>query len=109
MKKLLSGLIFLNVLAIGPVQAHANDGDPLLTQPEFADRAHRAELLAERVKRVNLYQTKIDKLHFNGDQWQRRGPAVGVPELDASAAGAALALLIGGTYVLLERRKRVHA
>jgi hypothetical protein len=85
---------------------HANDGS-LLTQEEFAKRAHKAEAMAERVKRVHTYENKINKLHNNGAQWERRGPAVSIPELDANAAGAALALLLGGAYVLIERRKRV--
>jgi hypothetical protein len=107
MKKLLSGLVLLNVLVVGVAQVHAKDGDPLLTQEEFAKRAHKAEAIAERVKRVHTYENKINKLHLNNGQWERRGPAVAIPELDANAAGAALALLLGGAYVLIERRKRV--
>jgi hypothetical protein len=38
-----------------------------------------------------------------------RGGAVSAPEFDASAAGAALALLVGGALVLAERRRRVKA
>jgi hypothetical protein len=34
---------------------------------------------------------------------------VSAPEFDASAAGAALALLVGGALVLAERRRRVKA
>ncbi|MEY4577880.1 MAG: hypothetical protein RL701_2583 [Pseudomonadota bacterium] len=107
MKKLLSALVLLNVLGFGTASAHALDGAPRLNQAEFASRIHKAELLAERVKRVQTYENKIKKLEFNNTQWERRGPAVQIPELDANAAGAALALLIGGTFVLVERRKRV--
>lgn len=105
MKKLLSGLVFANVLLVGAAQAHANDG--FMTQSEFANRAHNAEALAERVKRVNTYQTKIDKMHFNNGEWERRSPTVQIPELDANAAGAALVLLVGGALVLVDRKKRV--
>lgn len=106
MKKLLSVLVLLNVLVVGVAQVHAKDGD-LMTQSEFAERARKAEALAERVKRVHTYENKINKLHFNNGQWERRGPTVAIPELDANAAGAALALLLGGAYVLIARRKRV--
>jgi hypothetical protein len=108
MKKLLSGLVLLNALVIGaPLsRAHADDGSNLLTKSEFADRARKAEALAERVKRVNAYQAQVKKLQFNSGEWERRGPAVQIPELDANAAGAALALLIGGGLVLVERKKR---
>jgi hypothetical protein len=106
MKKLLSGLVLLNVLALGGVtQVHADAGH-LLTQEEFMTRAHRAEALAERVKRVQTYSGKINKLNMDNG-WQRRGPAISIPELDANAAGAALALLLGGAYMLIERKKRL--
>ncbi len=36
----------------------------------------------------------------------RRPPAAGVPELDPNAAGAALALLLGGVAVVLAGRRR---
>jgi hypothetical protein len=107
MKKLLSGLVFANVLLLGAAQAHADDGSALMNQSEFAKRARNAEALAERVKRVNTYQTKVDKMHFNNGEWERRSPTVQIPELDANAAGAALALLIGGALVLVDRKKRV--
>lgn len=107
MKKLLSGLVLLNALIFGAPLAHADNGpDNLLTKTEFADRARKAEALAERVKRVNAYQTQVKKLQFNSGEWERRGPAVQIPELDANAAGAALALLIGGGLVLVDRKKR---
>jgi hypothetical protein len=106
MKKLLSGLVLLNALVIGAPLAHAEEGENLLTKSQFADRAHKAEELAERVKRVNAYQAQVKKLEFNNGEWERRGPAVQIPELDANAAGAALALLIGGGLVLVERKKR---
>ena len=107
MKNLLSGLVLANVLLVGAAQAHADDGASLMTQTEFANRAHKAEALAERVKRVNSYQTKVDKLHFNNGEWQRRSPTVQIPELDGRAAGAALALLVGGALVLVDRKKRL--
>ena len=106
MKKLLSGLVLANVLLLGAAQAHAEDG-AFMSQSEFANRARNAEALAERVKRVNTYQTKIDKMHFNNGEWERRSPTVQIPELDANAAGAALALLVGGAFVLVDRKKRV--
>jgi len=109
MKKLLSGFVLANVLLLGAAQAHADDAKPFISQSEFAERARKAEALAERVKRVNTYQTKIDKLHFNNGEWERRSPTVQIPELDANAAGAALALLIGGALVLVDRKKRVAA
>jgi hypothetical protein len=109
MKKLLSGLVLLNVLGFGVAQAHAADGDSLLSQAEFAARAHKAEALNERAKRINTYENKIAKMHSNANQWERRGPMVQIPELDANAAGAALVLLIGGAFVLVERRKQVTA
>lgn len=106
MKKLLSGLVLLHVLALGGVtQVHADAGQ-MLTQDEFMTRAHRAEALAERVKRVQTYSGKINKLQMDNG-WQRRGPTVSIPELDANAAGAALALLLGGAYMLIERKKRL--
>jgi hypothetical protein len=109
MNKLLSGLVLFSVLGLGVTSAHANQGEPLLSQAEFSVRAHHAEQLAERVKRVQSYQTKINKLGFNNTQWERRGPTMQIPELDANAAGAALALLIGGAFALVERRKQLTA
>ena len=107
MKTFLSGLVLLNVLAFGGVaQVHAKDGGPLMTQSEFAARAKKAEALAERVRRVHTYDDKINKL-ANKSGWERKGPSVNIPELDPNAAGAALALLIGGAFVLVDRRKRV--
>jgi len=78
MKKLLSGLVLLNVLIIGAplAHAHADEGTNLMTKAEFAARARKAEALAERMKRVNTYQAKMKKLQFNGSEWERRGPAV---------------------------------
>jgi hypothetical protein len=109
MKTFLSGLVLLNVLAIGGVaQVHAKDGDPLMNQADFAARAQRAEALAERVRRVHTYDDKINKLANHGN-WERRGPSVDIPELDPKAAGAAIALLVGGAFVLVDRRKRVTA
>jgi hypothetical protein len=106
MKKLLSGLVLLNALMFGAPLAHADNGSNLLSKSEFAERARKAEALAERVKRVNAYQAQVKKLQFNSGEWERRGPAVQIPELDANAAGAALALLIGGGLVLVDRKKR---
>ena len=106
MKKLLTGFVLLNALVIGAPLAHADNGSNLLTKAEFAARAQKAEALAERMKRVNTYQTQMKKLQFNSGGWERRGPAMQIPELDANAAGAALALLIGGGLVLVDRKKR---
>lgn len=99
----------LTGLGMGVTSAHADAGAPLLSASEFSERARKAELLAERVKRVHMYENKIKKLNYNNNQWERLGPAVQIPELDANAAGAALALLIGGAFVLIERRKQVTA
>ena len=108
MKTLLTGLVLLNVLAFGGVaQVHAKDGDPLVTQAEFEARAHKAEALAERVRRVHTYGDKVNKLALSHGNWQRVGPTAYIPELDPNAAGAALALLVGGAFVLVERRKRL--
>lgn len=110
MKKLLSGLVLLNALVFGAPLAHADNGPSnLMTKSEFAERARKAEALAERVKRVHAYQAQVKKLQFNNGEWQRRGPAVQIPELDANAAGAALALLIGGGLVLADRKRRAAA
>jgi hypothetical protein len=106
MKTLLSGLVFLNVLVAGVAQVHAKDGDPL-TQAEFEARAQKAEALAERVRRVHTYNDKLGKLNLKHGNWQRQGPSVNIPELDPKAAGAALALLVGGAFVLIDRKKRV--
>ena len=107
MKTFLAGLVLLNVLAIGGVaQVHAKDGD-LMTQGEFAARAQKAEALAERVRRVHTYDDKMNKLANSKGGWERKGPGVNIPELDPNAAGAALALLVGGAFVLVDRRKRV--
>jgi hypothetical protein len=106
MKSVLSGLVLLMVLAVGVAQVHAKDGDPLITQAEFANRAMKAEALAERVRRVHTYGDKLNKLQLKGN-WERRGPTAYIPELDPNAAGAAITLLIGGALVLIERRKRL--
>jgi hypothetical protein len=106
MKKVLWGLVVLNVLMFGGARAYANDG-PLLSAQEFDLRARRAEALTTRVKRVGEYEQKITKMHINQGGWERRGPAVSIPELDANAASAALALLLGGALVLADRKKRL--
>jgi hypothetical protein len=107
MKSVLSGLVLLIVLAVGVAQVHAKDGDPLITQAEFAARAKKAEALAERVRRVHTYGDKLNKLQLTKGNWERRGPTAYIPELDPNAAGAAVALLLGGALVLVERRKRL--
>jgi hypothetical protein len=107
MKSLLSGLLFLNVLFVGVAQVHAKGGEGYMTQAEFASRAKKAEALAERVRRVHTYGGKLNKLHLTKGNWERRGPTVYIPELDPKAAGAAVALLIGGAFALVGRRKRV--
>ncbi|HEY2736170.1 MAG TPA: hypothetical protein VGI70_19365 [Polyangiales bacterium] len=104
--KILSGLVFLFVLAVGVAQVHAN-GDPLLTQAEFAARAKKAEALAERVHRVQTYNDKYGKMQMAKGNWERVAPTAYVPELDPNAAGAAIALLVGGALVMVERRKRI--
>ena len=107
MKNFLSGLVLLNVLFFGVATVHAKEGDSLVTQKEFAARAQKAEALAERVRRVRTYNDKVNKMHIAQGTWERRGPTVYIPELDPKAAGAAVALLIGGAFALIERRKRV--
>jgi hypothetical protein len=108
MKTFVLGLVALNVLAFGGVaQVHAKDGDPLVPQAEFAARAQKAEALAERVRRVHTYGDKVNKLANSHGNWERRGPTANIPELDPRAAGAAIALLIGGAFVLVDRRKRL--
>jgi len=106
MKRVLSGLVLIGVLGMGVSSVHASD-EPLATQAEFEARARKAEALSERMQRVNDYKEKA-KLRY-GQTWERRGPSVNVPELDPSAAGSALALLIGGALVLADRRKRQTA
>jgi hypothetical protein len=101
MKAQIASLILFATLLIGS-QASAQDPIP---EHEFALRAHHAEMLGERIRRTHQYQEKVLKLRYN--QFERRGPTVQVPELDAKASGAALALLIGGALVLVDRRKRV--
>jgi hypothetical protein len=39
---------------------------------------------------------------------KRRGGGRHAPEFDPKASGAALALLVGGTLLLSERRRRLH-
>lgn len=106
MKNLLSGLVLLSALFFGVADVHAKDGDQLMSQKEFAARAQKAEALAERVRRVRTYSDKVKKIPGQG-AWERRGPTVYIPELDPKAAGAAVALLLGGVFALVERRKRV--
>jgi hypothetical protein len=111
MKTLLSGLVLLNILGFGvvgtsPARADSSDGE-LIKQNEYAARVHKAEELGERVKRVHAYEKSIKTLEHNNGEWERRGPTVQIPELDAHAAGAALALLIGGAFVLVERKKQL--
>ena len=80
--------------------------NPSLTQAEFEARARKAEALSERVKRVNNYKDKISQ-DCRSDK--AAGSAAGlpwIPELDPGAAGSALALLIGGGFVLADRRKQ---
>ena len=108
MTRILSGLLLVSVLGFGTVTTVHASGEPLATQAEFEARARKAEALSERVRRVNTYKDKIAKTRIGQMQWERRGPSVNVPELDPSAAGSALALLIGGALVLVDRRKR-HA
>jgi hypothetical protein len=106
MKKVLWGLVLMNVCLLGGARAYAHDGE-LLTAKEFELRARKAEAMQVRVQRVGEYEKKITKMHIDQGVWERRGPAVSIPELDASAASAALALLIGGAAVLADRKKRL--
>jgi hypothetical protein len=105
MKRTVSTLVLAGVLVLGgSVSAFAKD--KLLTQQEFAARAHRAECLAERVRRIHTYQQKLNKLRFGHGKWHPRGPQVNVPELSANVAGSALALLLGGALAMADRRRR---
>jgi hypothetical protein len=106
MNRVLSGLVLASLLGLGTVNTVHASGDPLTTQAEFEARARKAEMLSERVRRVNTYKDKIAQSRLGQQQWEKRGPSVNVPELDPSAAGSALALLIGGALVLIDRRKR---
>lgn len=108
MKNLLSSLVLVSALLLATAApAAADSGNPLLSHEEFQVRAQRAEALAERVKRLQTYQIKLNKLGHNSIHV--RGPSIGVPELDPSAASGALALLLGGSLVLVDRRKRLLA
>lgn len=95
----LLGLVFVFAMLTGTAFA-----EPLTTQ-EFSLRAHHAEALQERVRRVHLYQTKLANKQLGA--LERRGPSLNVPELDPKAGGSALALLLGGALVLVNRRKRI--
>jgi len=108
MNKRLSSLLGSAVIGLGLCvgQALAQD-DNFVSEAEFQARAHNAEAMIERAKRITAYEKKIRKLQADVGQWQQRGPTVQVPELDAQAAGAALALLVGGAFVLSERRKQL--
>jgi hypothetical protein len=107
MKSLLSSLVLVSALLLSTAAPAA--ANPLLNHEEFQARAQRAEALAERVKRVHTYEKKLNKLRFGQTCWRRRGPTLDVPELDPGAASGALALLLGGTLVLVDRRKRLLA
>ena len=106
MNRILSGLVLVSVLGLGAVSTVRASDEPLATQAEFEARARKAEALSERVNRVNTYKDKIAKTHIGQQYWERRGPSVNIPELDPSAAGSALALLIGGALVLVDRKRR---
>jgi hypothetical protein len=108
MNRVLSGLVLASLLGLGTVSTVHASGEPLATQAEFEARARKAEMLSERVRRVNTYKEKIAQTRLGQQSWEKRGPSVNVPELDPSAAGSALALLIGGALVMIDRRKR-HA
>lgn len=93
-------------LLLGTAMPAAANG-ARLTRQEFAQRAHRAEALAERVKRLREYSKKLNALRFghHGPQPRRHAATMGVvPELDANAAASALALLVGGLFVLCDSR-----
>jgi hypothetical protein len=107
MNRVLSGLVLVSVLGLGLVSTVQASDEPLKTQAEFEARARKAEALSERVKRVNTYKDKIAQTRFGQIGWERRGPSVNVPELDPGAAGSALALLIGGALVLVDRKRRL--
>jgi hypothetical protein len=105
MNRILSALVFVSVLGLGTATVHASGGNTL-TQAEFEARAQKAELLSERVRRVNSYKQKIAQSRFANAGFERRGPSVNVPELDPSAAAGGVALLLGGALVLADRRRR---
>lgn len=106
MNRFLSGVVLVSVLGLGAVSTVRASDEPLATQAEFEARARKAEALSERVNRVNTYKDKIAKTNIGQQYWERRGPSVNIPELDPSAAGSALALLIGGALVLVDRKRR---
>ena len=106
MRNILSGFVLVSVLGLGTVSTVRASDEPLSTQAEFEARARKAEALSERVIRVNSYKEKIKQTRFGHMEWERRGPSVNIPELDPSAAGSALALLIGGALVLVDRKRR---
>jgi len=107
MNRILTGLVLAAFLGLGSVASVQASGGSLDTQAEFEARAKKAEALSERVRRVNSYKEKVAKMRIGQPTLERRGPSLNVPELDPSAAGGALALLIGGALVLADRRKRI--
>lgn len=104
MKRIVSILVLASAVLLGGAASAFATDKQLLTQEEFEARARRAESLAERVRRIHTYQNKLNKLR--GGKWKPRGPLGNVPELDASVAGSAFALLVGGALVVSDRRRR---
>jgi len=106
MNKHLSSVLAGAVIGFGLCVSQAQaDSGKFVSQSEFQKRAHNAEAVDERAKRISAYEKKTDKLQGNAGKLQQRNPTVKIPELDPQAAGAALALLLGGAFVLSERRK----
>jgi hypothetical protein len=94
MKKLFGGtLVIWSLLAIAPAAGFADSGR--------TSRIERSHSVCSNVK----YEPKFRRWH------QVRGEkAEGVPELDPSVAGQALAVVIGGSAVLLGKaRKRARS
>jgi hypothetical protein len=106
MKRTVSTLVLAGLLTLVGSASSAFASGNLLTQSEFESRSHRAECLAERVRRIHTYQKKLNKLKYGHNKWKPRGPSVQVPELSANVAGSALSLLLGGALVLSDRRRR---
>lgn len=106
MQRIVSILVLAGFVLVGSATGALATDKQLLTQAEFEARAHRAECLAERMRRIHSYQTKLNKLRHKHNKWRPRGPSAHVPELDANVGGSALALLLGGAFVISDRRRR---
>jgi hypothetical protein len=101
-------ILTFSIILGSAVPAFAEDEATLpLSRSEFEVRAHRAEELAARVKRIATYSKKLHDLSLRRGTFVPRGPVVNVPELGRDAMGGALVLLIGGALVLRDGRRRV--